>query len=289
MHAIGLIVNTDKPAALELAAQLDEKIERRGIKVFAEKSVADLIGKPELGADRDEMASVDLLIVLGGDGTVLRASRLAGPNGIPMLGVHFGQYGFITQIHPPELEEALDRIFSGNYEVEERLTLFGELERNGEKIESFTALNDIVVGKGPISRMLNLRTFVSGRFITTYAADGIIVSSPTGSTAYSLSAGGPVVNPKVKVIIITPICPHTLNARSLVIPDDESVDIIAEAGYEEEDIMITIDGQHSIEGRCGDKISVRKANFFTRLILLDKSHFYDKLQSRLRWGERFSQ
>lgn len=289
MKVIGLIVNTDKQAALDVSAAVARTIESRGVRVLTEENVAVLIGRPELAADEDALASSDLLMIFGGDGTVLRASRMVAPKGTPMLGVHFGQYGFITQIHPPDLNAALDRVLGGDFEVEERLMLKAELSRGDEILESLTALNDVVVSKGPLARMLNLHTLVAERHVATYAADGIIVSSPTGSTAYSLSAGGPVVNPNVRVLIITPICPHTLNARSLVIPEDEGVQIIAECEPHERDVMMTVDGQIGIPIQCGDKISVRKADFPARLVVLDPWHFYDKLRSRLMWGERFSQ
>ena len=289
MNVIGLIVNTDKKAALEISGDLASKIEGRGVRVCTEASVAPLIGRPELAADDEVLASSDMLIVLGGDGTVLRASKIAAPKGTPMLGVHFGQYGFITQIHPPELDDALDRVLAGDFQVEDRLMLRADLIRGEETVQDLNALNDVVVSKGPLARMLNLHTSVAGQFVATYAADGIIVSSPTGSTAYSLSAGGPVVNPNVRVLIITPICPHTLNARSLVIPEDEQVQILAECEPHERDVMMTVDGQVGVPVRCGDKITVRKAGFPARLVVLDPWHFYDKIQSRLKWGERFSQ
>lgn len=289
MDTIGVIVNTDKSAALSVSADMAVRIEARGVAVRMEAEAASAIGRSDLAAEPEQIAAADLVIVLGGDGTVLRAARIAAPKGTPMLGVHFGQYGFITQIHPPDLDRTLERVLDDDFEVEERLMLQAAHTRDGEVIETFTALNDVVVSKGPLARMLNLHTYVSERYIATYAADGLIVSSPTGSTAYSLSAGGPVVNPCVRVMIITPICPHTLNARSLVIPDDETAQIVAETEADPSDAMITIDGQIGVPIRCNDKISVRRADFPARLVVLDRWDFYDKLQSRLKWGERFSQ
>jgi len=288
MKTIGLILNTEKQPALGVAGEVAAKLEMRGIRVLVEAAAADAVGRPDLTADDETLTSADLWIVLGGDGTVLRAGRLAAPKGVPMLGVHFGQYGFITQIHPPDLDAALERALAGEFEVEERLVLRTDLTREGEVIHTSNALNDVVVSKGPLARMLSLHTSVAERYIATYAADGLIVSSPTGSTGYSLSAGGPVVNPKVSVLIITPICPHTLNARSLVIPHDESVEIVAECEPTATDVMMTVDGQIGVPVHCGDRISVRRAEFKARLIVFDRWQFYDKIQSRLRWGERFS-
>lgn len=289
MESIGLVVNPLKEGSLKLAAELAPWLISRGIKTLVEDESAHLIGRGDLAAPLDQVCDAEMAVVLGGDGTVLRAARTAGPKGTPILGVHLGQYGFITEIHPPDARPALERVLRGDYRISERMMIQASLIRDGEVIFSSPALNDAVVSKGPLSRLLNLHTFVDERFIATYAADGIIVASPTGSTAYSLSAGGPVVNPNVTVMIITPICPHTLNARSLVVPDDESVQIVGECGDGRADeMMVTVDGQIGCQMKCSDKVDIRRAGFSARIVYWDPMSFYDKLQSRLRWGERFS-
>lgn len=289
MKNVGLAVHPTKAAALKVAAQLADWLASRELNVKIESESSEKIGKPELAGDEDEVYGADLVVVLGGDGTILRASRLAGPRQTPMLGVHFGQYGFITEIHPPEMKPALERVLKGDYEISERLMLRARLYRDEKEIGTWTAMNDVVVAKGPLARILRLRTYVDNKYLATYAADGIIVASPTGSTAYSLSAGGPVVNPDVDVMILTPICPHTLNARSLVLPGSESIQVIAECGPEEPRMMLTVDGQIGYELQCHDKVDIQKAEFTAKIIRWDPKSFYDKIHSRLRWGERFSE
>ncbi len=288
MNRIGLIANASKPDALKLLTDLVDWLTEQGIEVLVENEPAGLIGRDAIGASETEVVSTDLIVVLGGDGTILRASRLAAPRGTPIMGVHFGQYGFITEVHPPEAKSALQRVLSGDYQISERLMLRVRLTRNDVEVGSWTALNDVVVSKGPLARLLSLHTSVCDKPIATYAADGIIVSTPTGSTAYSLSAGGPVVNPNVAVMIITPICPHTLNARSLVVPDTESIQIAAECRGDESDVMLTVDGQLGIRMQSNDILDVSRAEFAAKIVTWDPWSFYAKLQSRLRWGERFS-
>ncbi|MBI2842448.1 MAG: NAD(+)/NADH kinase [Armatimonadetes bacterium] len=288
MKSLGLVVNPTKEGSVRLASDLIPWLISKGIKLLVEEEAAHLIGRGDLAADLDRVCEAEMAVVLGGDGTILRAARTAGPKGTPMLGVHLGQYGFITEIHPPDVKPALERVLRGDYKISERMMLLGSLIRGDEVIASTPALNDVVVSKGPLARMLTLHTFVDERLIAIYASDGIIVSSPTGSTAYSLSAGGPVVNPNVKVMIITPICPHTLNARSLVIPDTESVQIVGECGDGPDEMMLTVDGQVGFRMVCSDKVDVRRADFTARIVYWDPMSFYDKIQSRLRWGERFS-
>ncbi|MEN6519608.1 MAG: NAD(+)/NADH kinase [Armatimonadota bacterium] len=289
MKTIGLVANPQKPEALRLAAELAEWLADRHVKTLIEPKPAELIGRTDIAADTDIVYESDMVVVLGGDGTLLQAARLAGPKGTPVLGVHLGKYGFITEIHPPDVKSALERVLEGDFRISERLMLSADLIRGGKTVFSASALNDIVVSKGPLARLLNLRLFANERSIATYAADGIIVASPTGSTAYSLSAGGPVVNPKVKVMIITPICPHTLNARSLVVPDDETVQIVGECESDGEDaMMLTVDGQVGCKMERRDKVDIRRAGFCARIVYWNSMSFYDKLQQRLKWGERFS-
>lgn len=289
MKTIGIVANPGKPGALKLGAELADWLAAKGVRVLVEHESAPLLEREHLSASEEEISRTDMLIVLGGDGTILRTARMVGARGTPILGVHFGQYGFITEIHPPDALAAMERILHGDFNISERLMLSAKLVRQGKDIGSYTALNDIVVSKGPLARMLSLKTFVCEKHIATYSADGIIVATPTGSTAYSLSAGGPVINPTVDVLLITPICPHTLNARSLVIPGSGSVQIVAECNREESTMMLTVDGQTGVPLMCSDKVDVSRAKYPARIIVWDEWSFYDKLHSRLRWGERFSE
>lgn len=288
MKTIGFVVNPLKDEALRLAAELVPWLATRGVSVLVEEQPALMMGRGELGSTLEAVSETDMVVVLGGDGSILRAAHVTAPKGTPILGVHFGQYGFITEVHPGDVFPALEKVLAGDYSVSERMMLMAKLMRGDEEICCIPAMNDVVVSKGPLSRLLTLHTYVHETFLTTYAADGIIVSTPTGSTGYSLSAGGPVVHPSVEIVIVTPICPHTLNARSLVIPDTESVQIVGECSGVHDDMMLTVDGQTGYNMVCSDKIDVRRADFCARIVYWDSMSFYDKLQTRLRWGERFS-
>lgn len=288
MKTIGLAPNPHKTEAVQLAGELADWLASRGVHPLLSNDVAESAGKTEIGANDDELTRTDLLVVLGGDGTMLRWTRLTAGNETPMLGVNFGRYGFITEVEPDLVKNALERFISGDYAISERVVLKATVTGESGPSASHYALNDVVVSKGPIARMVALHTYVSGKFIVTYAADGIIVASPTGSTAYSLSAGGPVVHPDVSVLVITPICPHTLNVRSLVVPDRETIKIVSEYREGEADTILTLDGQLGEHLGCEDAIEISKAEFQARLVQFEPQSFYDKLQTRLRWGERYS-
>lgn len=287
MKSIGLAPNPLKKEAVKLASELVDWLKRFNANVLLLREVAEKIGKPQYAADEDEVAEAELILVLGGDGTMLRWSRLAAPKGGLLMGINFGTYGFITDVNPTDAKCAIEQVLNGDYEISERVVLKATLTRSEKKIGDYYALNDIVVSKGPLARMLALHTFVSGRFMVTYSADGIIVASPTGSTAYSLSAGGPVVHPNISVLIITPICPHTLNARPLVLSDTETIQICGDCGDIDPQMMLTIDGQLGEHLKCSDVVEVGKADFKAKIVQIDPQSFYDKLQKRLRWGERF--
>ncbi len=288
MKTVSLAPNPHKAEAVRLAAQAADWLQLYGIQPLLSQEAADAIGKTQLGADDETMARADLLVVLAGDGSILKWSRLAAQNGTPILGVNFGHYGFITEIEPDEVMESLQRVLTGDYAISERVVLKAVVVRDSTPISTYYCLNDVVVSKGPLARLVALHTFVGGKFIVTYAADGIIVASPTGSTAYSLSAGGPVVHPDVNVIIITPVCPHTLNVRSLVVPDSEKIQIAGQPRDGESEMMLTLDGQGGEQLGPTDVVEITKAGFTAKLVQLEPQSFYDKLQTRLRWGERYS-
>jgi len=288
MKTIGLAPNPHKAEAVRLAAEAADWLRSRGVRPLLTRDAAEILGKPDLGADDDAMASTDLLVILAGDGSILRWARRAAPHGTPMLGVNFGHYGFITEIEPEETMASLERVLTGDYAVSDRVVLKAVVLRDDRPVSTYYSLNDVVVSKGPLARMVALHTFVGGKFIVTYAADGIIIASPTGSTAYSLSAGGPVVHPDVNVIIITPVCPHTLNVRSLVVPDAEKIQIAGQARDGESEMMLTLDGQHGEQLGAADVVEITKADFTAKLLQFEPQSFYDKLQTRLRWGERYN-
>lgn len=286
MKSVAVIVNTEKEGAIRLARELVSWLESRRVAVMVEQSGAAVIEAQELARSEAELAKADFAVIMGGDGTLLRASRILSPAGVPMLPLRFGQFGFLSDVDPSDAVHALERVLSGNFKIEERMMLRAEVLRGGKTIAKSHALNDMVIAKGPLSRMLRLATHVCGEYISTYAADGLIVATPTGSTAYSLSAGGPLVTPELKVILITPICPHTLNVRSLIISSKQSVEIVVESEAEDV-VMLTVDGQLGVPLKLGDRVAVEEAHFKARLISIGATSFFSKLQRRLKWGDRF--
>lgn len=286
MKKIAIILNPDKEAAVALVKALVPHLQGRSVAVVMEHDAARAICAPQLSGDDRQLASADFALVLGGDGTLLRASRVTAPAGVPMLGVRFGQFGFMMEIEPAEAESAVDCMLDGDYEVEDRIMLRANVMRAGAQIATATALNDAVIHKGPIARMLSLEAYVSDKYIATYQSDGLIIATPTGSTAYSLSAGGPLVTPELNVTIITPICPHTLTLRPLLVSSRETVKVLV-SGQTEETVMLTVDGQIGVPLEEGDEVLVGEAEYTAKLIRVGGVTFFDKLQSRLRWGGRF--
>lgn len=287
---VGIVPNPTKPEAVALGCELADFCASRGVRVLMFDEAAAKCGRESEAAPPEKLARTDLLLVLGGDGTILHWTNIAGPHGTPMLGVNFGRYGFITEVTRECATEAVASVLEGKYFISERVVLEAELVRGGAVVSRRHALNEVVVSKGPLTRMLSLRTYVNDRYLVSYRADGIIVSSPTGSTAYSLSAGGPVVHPDVNVLIITPICPHTLNERSLVVPDGEVVKIVGEAQEGAHfDAILATDGHTGKQLRTEDVVIVHKAPYKAKLVQIEPDTFYHKIRTRLRWGERFDE
>jgi NAD+ kinase len=287
MKSAAIILNPGKPGAVELARESAAWLGSRGVRVIAEQSAASAMEEPSLSRDEAELARVDFALVMGGDGTLLRASHTLAPAGVPMLAIRFGSFGFLADIEPGRTINALEAVLRGDFSLDERMMIQASMRRGSETVGQIpAALNDVVIAKGPLARMLRLDTHISGKYISTYASDGLIVATPTGSTAYSLSAGGPLVAPDLETIIVTPICPHTLNARSLLVCRNEVVEVAVESSTDDV-VMLTVDGQLGIPLRPGDVIHVCLAKHRAKLISLDGKSFYHKLQTRLRWGDRF--
>ncbi|MGO8669870.1 MAG: NAD(+)/NADH kinase [Capsulimonadaceae bacterium] len=287
IHKIGIMANAGKQAAVDVARQADSMLRARGVDVLMQFHLAAALGVPERGLPDGEVTAADAVLVLGGDGTILATSRECAPRRTPMLPVHLGRFGFLTEVAPDGLDVALLALLDGQYRIEERMMLTGIAARKGELDEQaeVIALNDIVIANGPLSRVLHLRLLVDDKYVTTYAADGIIIATPTGSTAYSLSAGGPLVNPSLQVLLITPICAHTLTSRALIIPADSTITVVVDRDPEDV-VRVTVDGQLGFALRPGDEISVRRSHSPARIISVGGANFYDKLQTKLRWGER---
>lgn len=283
LGSIGLIVNYKKEKTRETACRIIDWLNFKKLKVYIEGDKGKEIGKEELDCPTEKfLKEVDLIISLGGDGTLLRAARLAAAEDLPVFGVNLGGLGFLTQIGINDLEKSLEKLYQGRYFLDERMMLNCTVKRREEEIVKFTALNDVVIGKGAFARIICLATYVNNDYVITYSADGLVVSTPTGSTAYSLSAGGPILNPNINSIILTPICPHTLSARPLIISENDQVKIKLESS--EEKVMVTIDGQEGFVLKPKDEVIIKKSDHKARLITFKEKSFYAILREKLRWS-----
>lgn len=283
MQIIGLFPNIKKPGAKTVIEWIASYCVSKGITVQIPEEAAIALGFPELGRRVEDMINdISIAFTVGGDGTLLSVARKVAPKGIPICGINLGQLGFLTEIEVPDMEKLFDKVICGQYSIEERLMLDACLLRDGKSIYVASALNDVVITKGGFSRLVRLRLYIDGEITANYPADGLIISTSTGSTGYSLSAGGPIVNPSLKVIVLTPICPHTLNARPLIISEHEEVKIALQATHN--DIVLTIDGQNSFDVLPDDIVVVRSSSCRARFIRLGKS-YHRKLQYKLGRGE----
>lgn len=259
---------------------------KRGVSVRLTAEDARWLRRGDLCCPEPEalVRGADLLLSLGGDGTILRAARLGAPAGVPILGVHLGGLGFNTEATASELEQALERVAAGDYEVDERMMLSARVLRRGKLVRSLLALNDLVIRNGAFSQVLRLNLRLDDQPLARLIADGLIISTPTGSTAYSLSATGPIVGPGLDVLILTAICPHILSVRPLVVPGDEKVEVDIPPLKPEEEAAATADGQVAVPLEGGDVITVSRAARRAKIVRLGGPDFYEKLRTKLGWG-----
>lgn len=283
MKRIGIIAKTDKPQAVEVSGKLIPWLKERGIEVLMDEGLGAAMGISGCCPKSRLPSLSDMLLVLGGDGTLLSAARLVGATGIPILGVNLGSLGFLTEITIDELYPALGKVLSGEFETEERVMLCASIIREGAGIGELTVLNDVVVSRGSTSRIIDLETKINGDYVTTYKADGLIVSTPTGATAYSLSAGGPIIYPSLHAFTLTPICPHTLTQRPIILSDDSIITISTSS---REDILLTLDGISGPALHYGDTVEIKKAEGIIHLIKSPYRNYYEVLRTKLKWGER---
>ena len=291
---IGLFPHLGKKKAVSMAREIAEWLGIHGVGVLLEPEAARALDLPELASALPEPAdgepsggpatTVDVAVSLGGDGALLHTARALVGTGVPILGINLGHLGFLTEVGAEGAYDALERLLRNDYHIEERMMIEARAIRGGEEVARFVGLNDAVITKGAFARMIRLATYVEGNHIGTYPADGVIFATPTGSTAYSLSAGGPIVNPQVESFIITYICPHTLFARSFVISHTESSRVVVIAPSEE--IMLTVDGQVGYPLMDGDEVMIRKSDYKTRLVKLAGRNFYELLRSRFSGLDR---
>jgi NAD+ kinase len=283
-QSVGIISRPRRSNLAVVVPPLLDWLESRGIKVLYDTETASALQDCSKGIERDQVAkNSQLLLVLGGDGTLLAAARVAAPLDIPILPINMGSLGFLTSFKLEEMYPALEETLAGRLPSSERVMLDVELEREGRVIERQTVLNEAVINKGALARMIDLELLIDGEFVCRYRVDGLIVATPTGSTAYSLSAGGPIVHPSVESWVITPICPHTLSDRPVVIRDSSQVEIDLSAGTES--VFLTLDGQTGIPMQSADKVRMTRAAARLKLIQPQKKSYFEILHSKLKWGE----
>jgi NAD+ kinase len=291
VNRVGIVAKYGLLAASEHLVRLGAWLRDRRIAAVYETATASLAGSAAPGStlSREELpAAVDLIVVLGGDGTLLAmADRIAqAGRDIPILGVNFGSLGFLTEIRIDELFPSLEAVVDGKAIYDERLMLAASASLLGKRDESRIVLNDVVFTKGALSRMIELSVSVSGRFVTRVKADGLIIASATGSTAYNLAAGGPIVHPAVDALLLTPIAPHTLTNRPVVIPGSAEVEVRPEPQDGSEEVFVTYDGQYGYPVHEGDVIRVKKADRVLRLVKAPSRGYFELLREKLKWGER---
>ena len=285
MTRVGLIAKPDAPAAPRVIRQVVEWLAAHGLTAVLEKETAGLVPSASVqAASKPELPGlVDLLIVLGGDGTLLSMARAVGDLGVPILGVNLGGLGFLTATTLDEMLPALEAVRVGGMAVEERMLLAARLIRHGQTVGEFSALNDVVITKSAMSRIVDLAVSVGGRHATAYRADGLIISTPTGSTAYNLSTGGPILFPTMDAVVLTPIAPHTLSNRPIVIPGAARIEVTL---LNDQDVMLTMDGQVGAPLHERDTVEVQKAAARIRLLRFPQKDFFSVLRTKLKWGER---
>jgi len=264
MHTIGLLYHPKIDESLRLAKDLDDLLRSRGLSTWVGSAWQD-------DEVRERVPNLDLIVTLGGDGTILRAARMAVLDGTPILSVNLGRFGFLAEVQPDEAVRVMDTVLSGEYWLEERIMLHAELHRRGSIEESREALNDVVVGHGTISRVVRLAAYVDGEDFSDYVADGLIVATPTGSTAYSLAAGGPILHPRLSDILLTPIAPHRALGRSLVLPPESAIEIRLSTEYP---AVLTIDGQIETELEDGDRVLVTLSPHRCRLVRTQPTNYF---------------
>ena len=285
MTRVGLVAKPDAPAAPALLLRLVEWLTSRGLSVTLEKETAGLVPSAAAATVRksDLPGQCDFIIVLGGDGTLLSMARAVGDLGVPLLGINLGGLGFLTATTVEEAVAAVDAYLGGRMAIDERMMLAARVVRRGQSVGEYAALNDVVITKSAMSRIINLEVSVQGEYATAYRADGLIISTPTGSTAYCLSAGGPILFPTMDAVVIVPIASHTLTNRPIVLPGHQRIDVTLKT---DQDVMLTIDGQIGVNLNEHDTVQVEQAASRIRLVRFPRTDFFSVLRTKLKWGER---
>lgn len=286
MKTIGIVLNKQKYKVVPVVEEVCHWLSNKGVEILLNDECAESLDQCQRGLPLSELAQKsDVIMVWGGDGTILNSTRVAAPLGTPIYGVNAGRLGFLTEVDIPDLLPDLQKLLDGQYIIEERMMLEASVYRQGQKLTTMSGLNDAVVSKGALSRMIWLRIYANTELMSAYPADGVIVASPTGSTAYSLSAGGPIVGPNLDLMVINPICPHTLSARPLVVSPDTTISVMPEVAQGE--IMLTLDGQQGYQLQPRDEVYIYRAPYTAKFIRTQKSNFYKILREKLEEWSSF--
>jgi len=285
MKNIGIFAKKSHPEVREIIHQVMNYLMEKKLNVIIEKDFACDLPNVILAEKNDIPGKSDFIIVFGGDGTLLSVSRIDLVTDVPILAVNLGGLGFLTEIRLEEIKDVIEKVLKADFDVEKRMMFDVQLVRKAtEKIETFIALNDVVVNKGALSRMIDLDTYVNNMFLNSYKVDGLIISTPTGSTGYSLSAGGPIIYPSLKLVAITPICPHTLTNRPIILDDKNEIRVQLKSG--DDNVYLTMDGQVGVKMNIGDQVKVCKSPKNITLIKSPFRNYFEVLKEKLKWGER---
>jgi len=288
MMTMGVFARPDLMEARSALQELTEWLAARGVRVCLEERTAQLIGSGAgsciVSSGTEVAARADAIVVLGGDGTLLSASHVLDDRAIPVVGINFGSLGFLTEVALPEIYPALQSVLDGDYGYEERRMLRASVRRDGQEEVRGDVLNDVVITKAAVSRIIELDVSVDGVFVSAFRADGLIVSSPTGSTAYNLAAGGPILHPKLPAVVLTPICPHMLTNRPLVLSDASTIEarLRAAGGVE---VHVSLDGQKGFRLDSADTVTVTRSPRCLRLVKVPGREYFKVLRTKLKWGE----
>ena len=288
VRRVGVLIKPNQPEALKTICRLVEWCSARGVRVVGgprfqrERVEAETGCAVETVGHEELVRGVDIIVVLGGDGTMIGAARMVGDAETPVLGINFGTLGYLAEFTVEDMIPALEAVLGGDYTLDRRLMLAATVSRGGEQLMHDRVLNDVVISKSALARIIEIETWINGQFVNLFRADGLIVSTPTGSTAYNLSAGGPVIYPSMRAVVVTPICPHTLSNRPLVLPDDAEFELVLKTPKEE--VALTLDGQVGMPLEYEDRVTVRKSRTGFNLIQAHTRNYFDVLRNKLKWG-----
>jgi NAD+ kinase len=282
IKCVGVIVKPHADEAWETACEISGWLKERGIELVGKSLSEDEVCRVPTLPDAEFIAKTDLIVVLGGDGTMIAAARFLRNSEVPVLGVNYGSLGYLTDFRIEELFPALEAVLAGSYKLDHRVTLNVQHRRDGENLSENRVLNDVVINKAALARIIEIKVELDERYVNSFRADGLIVATPTGSTAYNLSAGGPIIFPSMRAVVMTPICPFTLSNRPIVVPDDAEIKLSMETSNEE--VVLTLDGQVGFQLKKGDTVVIRKSSTTFDLVQPPNRNYFDVLRDKLKWG-----